>query len=157
MAEQQRQLPQPVDWDQLYPGRFLKASDLMGKKPVLEISQVNIEELIGDNGKQIKGLIAFRGKDKQWALNKTNGICLKAMFGREVQKWVGKRVSLFSMMVRNTFTGEDEPAIRVWGSPDLPADKAVEIRLPRKKAFTMTMHRVVLGGQQPANNSTPSQ
>jgi hypothetical protein len=144
MNDQAKVLPKPVDWDQLYPGRFLKAGDLLDKKPVLEISDVKIEELIGDKGKQIKGVISFRGKDKQWALNKTNGICLKAMFGRRPQEWVGKRVSLYSAMHRNSFTGEDEPCIRVWGSPDISKYLEVEVALPRKKPINMTMHRVEL-------------
>lgn len=134
--EQQKTFAPPVDWDELYPGRFLKAGEFKGKKPTLTISQVKIEELVGDKGPQIKGVIRFERTDKEWALNKTNGICLKDMFGRKVQEWVGKRVTLFA----GTWDGEE--CIRVWGSPDLPEDREVTIQLPRKRPFKMVMHRV---------------
>lgn len=128
-------LPPPVDWDELYPGRFLKAGDFKGKKPTLTIASVKLEELVGDKGPQIKGVISFERTDKQWALNKTNGICLRAMFGRKVQQWAGKRVTLFA----GTWDGEE--CIRVWGSPDIDADMDVQIQLPRKRPFKMAMHR----------------
>lgn len=136
MAEQTKTFPAPVDWDELYPGRFLKAADLKGKKVTLKISGVRLEELIGDKGPQIKGLISFERTDKQLALNKTNGICLKDMFGKKVQEWIGKRVTLFPT------THNEDDCIRVWGSPDIKADKSVAISLPRKRPFQMTMHRM---------------
>jgi hypothetical protein len=136
MAQQQQKiLPRPVDWDELYPGRFLKAVDFKGKQVTLKISEVKIEELVGDKGPQIKGVISFDKTEKQWALNKTNGICLKEMFGKKVQEWVGKRVTLFP----SQWDGED--CIRVWGSPEIDADRAVTIALPRKRPFQMIMHR----------------
>lgn len=129
-------LNRPVDWDELYPGRFLKAGDFKGKKPTLTIAAVDLEELVGEKGPQIKGVIHFERTEKAWALNKTNGICLKHMFGRKVQEWVGKRVTLYA----GTWDGEE--CIRVWGSPDIAADEDVAIQLPRKRPFKMTMHRV---------------
>jgi hypothetical protein len=129
-------LPKPVDWDELFPGRFLKAGDFKGKKVTLTMASVKIEELIGDKGPQIKGVIAFKETEKQWALNKTNGICLKEMFGRKVPEWEGKRVTLFP----DTWDGE--LCIRVWGSPELETDKEVTISLPRKRPFKKVMHKV---------------
>jgi hypothetical protein len=128
-------LPKPVDWDDLYPGRFLKAADFKGKPVTLTISEVKIEELIGEKGPQIKGVISFDKTEKQWALNKTNGLCLKDMFGKKVQQWVGKRVTLFP----SQWNGDD--CIRVWGSPDIEEEHEVTIALPRKRPFQMTMHK----------------
>lgn len=144
MSEQQKVFPTPVDWDELYPGRFIKAVDLKGKKVTLKIAGVKLEELIGDKGPQIKGLISFEGKDKQLALNKTNGICLKEMFGKKLAEWNGKRVTLFPT------TYNDDDCIRIWGSPDIEADKELMVALPRKRPFKMTMHKVVR--QDPAAN-----
>jgi len=139
-TQQQKVFPKPVDWDELYPGRFIKAGEFKGKKPTLTITEVKIDELVGDKGPQIKGVISFKETEKQWALNKTNGICLKEMFGRKVQEWVGKRVTLFAAM------WDGEECIRVWGSPELPEDREVTIALPRKRPFKMTMHRVARNG-----------
>lgn len=135
----------PVDWDELYPGRFLKASEFKGKQVTLRISDVRIEELIGDKGPQIKGIISFERTDKQWAINRTNGICAKMMFGSKVQAWIGKRITLFPAL------HDGEPCIRVWGSPDIDKDFDVLVQLPRKRPFTMTMHKT---GAKPATATT---
>lgn len=148
MAEQQKVFPTPVDWDELYPGRFLKAVDLKGKKVTLKIAGVKLEELIGDKGPQIKGLISFDRTEKQLALNKTNGICLKDMFGKKLAEWIGKRVTLFPT------TYNDDDCIRVWGSPDIEADRQVTIQLPRKRPFQMTMHHMTAPSKAPNGAGT---
>lgn len=138
MAANPKVFNKPVDWDELYPGRFIKAADLKGKNVTLTIASVDLEELEGDKGKQIKGVVGFDKTEKQLALNKTNGICLKEMFGKKVQQWVGKRVTLMPSM----WNGED--CIRIYGSPDLSEDKEITVSLPRKRPMSMTMHRVEL-------------
>lgn len=136
-AEMKRVFEKPVDFDQLYPGRFMKAGEFAGKKPTMTISSVDLDELEGDKGKQVKGVISFKETDKQWALNKTNGICLREMFGRKPQEWVGHRVTLFA----GQWDGEE--AIRVWGSPELEGDKEVTVQLPRRRPIKMTMHKTL--------------
>lgn len=131
---EQSTLPKPVDWDELYPGRFLKSGDLKGKKVTLRIAAIDLDELIGDKGAKIKGVITFSEDKRQLALNKTNGICLRAMFGRKVQEWVGKRVTLFPAQ----WNGED--CIRLFGSPEIEKDIVVQVALPRRRPFEMTMH-----------------
>jgi hypothetical protein len=124
-----------MDFDKLFPGRFLKAADLNGKDVTLTISAVVVDELVGDKGTEMKGLLSFAGKKKQLVLNKTNGLCLKQMFGRETDAWVGKRVTIFPT------TFNDEPCIRVKGSPDLDKDVTFELKLPRKAPKTTTLTR----------------
>jgi len=135
MAEQAKVFPKPVDWDELYPGRFLKAADLKGAKVTVKIADVSLEELIGDKGAQVKGIMKFDGKEKALALNKTNGICLKEMFGKKLPVWIGKRVTLFA----GNWNGDE--CIRIWGSPDIAEDREITIALPRKRPFAMTMHK----------------
>lgn len=147
--EKKTVLKKPVDWDQLYPGRFLKAGELQGKKITLTIKAVDLDELEGDKGKQIKGVISFEETTRQIALNKTNGICLREMFGRLLPKWPGKRVTWFQDM----WNGDE--CIRVWGSPDITQDAVVVVQLPRKKPFKMTMHRVVKRGAAGAATPPP--
>lgn len=138
MAEQARTFAKPVDWDELYPGRFIKASDFKGKNVTLKIKEVNLEELEGDKGKQIKGVITFEKTEKQLALNKTNGICIRDMFGKKVQEWVGKRITLFA----SVWNGDD--CIRIFGSPDIAETREITVQLPRKRPIAMTMHKVDL-------------
>ncbi len=124
----------PVAWDELYPGRFLKPFHVTSK-PTLTIASVGVEELVGDKGPQTKGILVFsEAAFKALPLNKTNGICLREMFGRKLADWVGKRVTLYE----SQFNGE--PCIRVWGSPDISKDTSIIVQLPRKKPITMMMH-----------------
>ncbi len=151
-------MKKPVDWDELYPNRFLKAGELGEKKVTLTIRDVNLEELIGDNGPKIKGAVSFDGTPNQLPLNNTNGTCHTAMFGRKVPGWVGKRITLFA----DKWNGE--PAVRVWGSPDLEEDKQITVALPRRRPIPMVMHAVRPNGQrqqqartqarQPARNAS---
>jgi hypothetical protein len=124
----------PLDFDELFPGRFLKAGEFKDKKVTLTMTKIKLEELVGDKGAVVKGVVMFKETEKHWALNKTNGMCLRAMFGRQVQAWVGRRVTLYP----GSWDGEQ--AIRVWGSPDIDKDQDVQIALPRKRPFNMMMH-----------------
>lgn len=148
-------IKKPNTYDQMYPGRFLKAGLFEGKHVTLTITDVNLEELEGDDGKKVKALVAFKETEMQLVCCKTNGFCIKAMFGDKLSGWQGKRVTLFPS------TWNNEPAIRVWGSPDLPEDMPVTIQLPRRKPLQMLMHHVVLGQgqapqQQPQAQAEPS-
>jgi hypothetical protein len=131
-----RKRPKPVDFDQLYPGRFIKAGELLGKKVTLTISDVDLEDLMGeDNKPKAKCTVAFRETEKMLIACKTNGICIREMFGKKLSNWLGKRITIFE----GTWNGE--PATRVWGSPDIEKDFEVEVQLPRRRAFKMTMHK----------------
>lgn len=115
-----------MDWEEMFPGRFLKAADVKGDV-TLTIAAVVKEELPGDgNTKKVKGLMSFREKFipgpekapmKQLVLNRTNATAIKGMFGPETNGWIGKRVTFFKREV-DAF-GEQTPAIRVKGSPDI--------------------------------------
>jgi hypothetical protein len=134
-----------MDFDLLFPGRFVKAADLKGKDMTLTIEKVVIEELEGDK-KETKGIVSFVGAKKNWVLNKTNALCLKAMWGRETDGWIGKRVTLFPT------TFDDEPCIRVKGSPDLTEPLVFDLKLPKKKAKKM---RLVPTGKATGSNPQP--
>lgn len=136
MNETTRSRPKPVDYDQLYPGRFLKAGELLGKKVTLTIADVDLEDLVGEDGKpKAKAILSFRETPKMLVMCKTNGLCIREMFGKELANWIGKRVTIFP----DTWNGE--PCIRIWGSPDIEADLDVQVTLPRRRPFTKTMHR----------------
>ena len=128
----------PTNFDSLYPGRFLKAGLFEGKQVTLTIKDVDLNELEGEDGKKLKAIVSFQETEMQLVTCKTNGLSIKAMFGNNLGDWVGKRVTLFP----STWNGE--PAIRVWGSPDIEKDITISIVLPRKKPIPMTMHRVEL-------------
>jgi hypothetical protein len=133
-----------VDYDQLYPGRFIKAGDFQGKDVTLTIANIEVEELAQDKGgDKPKGVLSFKETKKKLVLNRTNGECIKGMFGRTLANWIGKRVTFYPA------PWNGEIAVRVKGSPDLEAPVAVEVRLPRKRPTTTTMQ--VTGKSNGAN------
>jgi hypothetical protein len=123
-----------LDYDALFPGRFLKAGDFGGKDVVVTISAIELEDLPQDKGgDRTRGIISFQGKKKKLVLNRTNGECVKAMFGRDTGEWVGKRLTLYAAMWNG------DPCIRVRGSPDLKENKTFELKLPRKRPQSVTL------------------
>lgn len=134
-------MPLELDYDQLFPGRFLKSGEFQGKDVTLTIADIRIESLPSDKGgERDKAIVTFKETKKELVLNRTNGECVKAMFGRRAKPdWIGKRVTFWPAPYTDSFTGEVGTAIRVRGSPDIPADTRIEVRLPRKKPISMTM------------------
>jgi hypothetical protein len=124
----------PVSYDELFPGRFLKAGLFQGREVTVKIAAVRTEDLPSETGgTKVKGILAFEGKKMELVLNRTNGEALKAMFGHVLADWIGKRVTLFP----STFNGE--PCIRVKGSPDLKSPVEYELKLPRKRPQKMRL------------------
>jgi hypothetical protein len=131
MTEHSAQRRAPVNYDELFPGRFLKAGLFVTPK-TLAIKRIDTESLPQDDGHdKVRGIISFERTDKQLVLNSTNGQCLRAMFGSTLADWIGKRVTFQSE--RDRFGKEMVDAVRVVGSPDLAHDMTIEIKLPRKK------------------------
>jgi hypothetical protein len=123
-----------LDYDELFPGRFLKAGEFKGKDYTLTIVSIRLEELPQDKGGQrIRGVIGFKETKKELVLNRTNGECLRGMWGRDTSAWIGKRVTLYPAPY------DGDVAIRVKGSPDLEAPMMVEVKLPRKKPRQVQM------------------
>lgn len=130
-----------MDYDLLFPGRFLKSGQFKGREITLTIHAVRVEELPQENGKpRGRGVLSFVETKMELVLNRTNGECIKAMFGRETDAWLGKRVTFFPAKIEAF--GAHEQAIRVRGSPDIAKDIAVEVQLPRRKPVRVTLKRI---------------
>lgn len=69
------------------------------------------------------------GGGRYWIVNTQNQRFLAAMFGDQIEGWVGKRVLLVSEASEKSDSGV---AIRVAGSPDLKQDTEATIRLQGK-------------------------
>lgn len=148
----------PVDYDELFPGRFLKAGLLQGRAITLTIADVDTDSLPQDDGKmKTKGIILFNGTDKGLALNSTNGQCLKAMFGRKVQEWIGKRVTLKPDKDRDPKNGRGlVDCIRIAGSPDIAETMQIMIELPRRKPKPWTLEKTPSNGAARQHAEPPS-
>ena len=139
-------------FDDLYPGRFLKAGNLQGRNVTLTIASVQREGLVGDDGKeQQKATMLFRETQMGVVLCKTNGICIRAMFGDSLANWEGKRITLMP----DVWNGE--PCIRIAGSPDIPKDITVTVTLPRRKPFTRKLTVTRTAAQPAAQPPKPAE
>jgi len=153
----------PVNYDELFPGRFIKAdlfvSEFGTDKPTVTIKGVDLETFPRDDGKEeTRGVLTLGETAKQMKLNRTNGDCLKAMFGTSVQNdWLGKRITLCIERDRDPggVKGAMCNCIRVFGSPDIAGDVIATIKLPKRKPKD---RRLVRTGQakQPATPAAPA-
>jgi hypothetical protein len=66
----------PQTYDELYPGRFLKAVQFGGRQVTLTIKDVDLEELEGEDGKKQKAIVSFTERPLQLVACKTNGLCI---------------------------------------------------------------------------------
>lgn len=108
--------------------KFLKAADLQGGKPVVEIEDAEVHENTynGETKKQI--VLKFVGKDKVLGLNKTNARRIAALTGTEdFDEWIGWRIKLF--VDQTDLDGKTVDCIRIF--PDLPEQ-------PNERAKTAT-------------------
>lgn len=124
----------------LHPSRFLKSQEFHGEDVTYTIAGIALEDLEDENKKvKTKGIVSFAETKKLLVINRTNSDCIKGMFGRETDAWIGKRVTFYPAPFFDNFTKENTTAIRVRGSPDLKADLSVTIALPKKKPVTVKM------------------
>lgn len=110
---------------------WLYAWALDGKDVTLQIAGISQGSGAGQDGRRWqKPALAFRGTDKRWAFNRTQGEVIEKMYGGDPAKWVGKWITLYPDTQK--VKGETRPAIKV--RPIVPkrsaaaaADRAPEL------------------------------
>jgi hypothetical protein len=91
----------------LFPSRYMKASDLNGREVRLKINYIQIEDI----GQEPKPVMHFVDKQKGLTLNKTNARILIAAYGDDADLWQDRDVILCPTMV--DFRGTPTQAIRI--------------------------------------------
>jgi hypothetical protein len=131
-------------FDELYPGRFIKAGLFKGQPTTYTIKDIQREELEGDKGeKEAKIVMSFAETPLQYILPKICAVCLKAMFGPSVPSWIGKRVTFYATTAIMPYPKKkDEPCIRVYGSPDIDQEISCEWTPPRRRAVVQVLKPV---------------
>jgi hypothetical protein len=117
-----------MDYETLFPGRFVKSVDLKGKDATVTIKGVRAEDIDG----KTKAVITFEETKKEWVVNRTNAEAIKLMFGRETDEWLGKRITIYSATIADPFNGGNTTAIRVRGSPDISKAASATVQRGRK-------------------------
>lgn len=122
-----------LSYDQLFPSRFIKAGEFAGKPVTLTITGVDLEELEKEDGTaKSSPIVSFNETKRQWVLIKTNAQCLVAMWGSDVDGWIGHKVTLVPERDASGLS-DSGFCIRVQGSPELTQTIQASIKLPRRK------------------------
>lgn len=118
----------------IFPSKYLKASDLDGRTIVVTIERVELEDL-GDSRKPVA---YFVGKDRGVVLNRTNCNNIAAVYGDNTDDWIGAEIALFPALV--DYAGKSVEAIRVKARPR-PAHPAPRKRLKNDEEAALQADR----------------
>ena len=129
-----------MNFDDLYPSRFLKAGNIPNGKASYPIKAVAKEPLETDQGTEEKVVTTFEETAMQLVLAKVNALCIRAMFGSDVKQWIGKRLTLFTTTEIMPFPRRrDEPCIRIFGSPDIKEEVVCEWTPPKRRKLVQKL------------------
>ncbi len=105
------------DYRGMFDRDHIGAWDLGGKDAVVTIAEVKAGELVGQGGRKAKKpIVKFEGKEKTFALNRTNGKIIATMYGADTAEWVGKKITIYPTQTQ--FGGDTVDCIRV--RPQVP-------------------------------------
>jgi hypothetical protein len=98
-----------------FPSKYLKANDLGEARLVVTISHVTTEA-IGQDSKDKKPVVYFKGKEKGLALNKTNANTITKILGTdETDDWSGGQIGIYQ--TETDYQGDRVACIRVFAPP----------------------------------------
>ena len=98
--------------DDVFPSKYLKASDLNGKPIAVEIMDSAVEQLKTLDGKtQDKLILNFKGYKKGLVLNRTNYDAIADIHGEETDDWEGKIIELYP--TKTAMGGKTVACIRI--------------------------------------------
>jgi len=108
------------DYRSMFDRDYIGTWDLMGKDVTKTIARVEAKKLRNKNAANTKPVIFFKGAAKGFALNKTNGKTIAAMYGTNTDEWIGKAITIYA--TTTTFGSDTVECIRV--RPSIPRGKA---------------------------------
>jgi len=95
--------------NELYPSKYLKASDLKGREANVEIEDVMIEKIGRDGDK--RPVASLVGKNKRFVINKTNVRTIGDLHGPDTEDWIGKRIVIYPTITE--YAGQETACLRV--------------------------------------------
>ena len=95
----------------MFPSKYLKASDVGDTDLALTIVAVDEETIGQGSDADIKSVVYFSETPKGMVLNKTNAKAIASLYGDESDDWAGTQIRLYATEV--DFKGEQMLALRV--------------------------------------------
>ncbi len=121
--------------NEMFPSRWLKASDFEDGDQVMTISDLKTEKIGQGRDADDKWVLFFEEDEKGLVLNKTNTNTIAKLHGDDTDEWIGKQVTLFATEVQ--FQSEMVEAIRIRSKPPRQA-KAKTAPAPAKAKMVVT-------------------
>lgn len=151
-----------MHWKAIFPSEHLESADIPpGGTMTLRIEGIEHTRVEGDKKGETKdkAMITFTALDPwardfpkhTWIAPKTVCACIGAMFGDDINGWVGKRVAV--CVERVDAFGEQVDAVRVAGSPDIQKRITGKVRKGRTKATVTLMPTTDPAQHVPAQRS----
>lgn len=86
-----------TDYRSMFDNNWIKAWDLQGRDVTVTIEKVEagVLENRQEQKKERMPILWFRGAKKPLALNKTNAKAVAALYGKTVEAWVGKPITIY--------------------------------------------------------------
>ena len=105
-----------TSFDQMFPSKYLSASDLDGEPMRVTISGLEPAQMRDGTTKYV---LSFDGQKKGLILNVTNGKTLAKGFGKDSGLWLGKEVELYA--IDTEYSGEPCKGLRLRKPDMIPA------------------------------------
>jgi hypothetical protein len=100
--------------DDLFPSKYLRASDLAGKPAAVVIATTTSEDLKDMSGKTVSKLVVtFKDRKKALVMNRTNYDAVADLHGEETDNWPGKSIELYP--TKTSMGGKTMDCIRIRG------------------------------------------
>lgn len=100
-----------MDANELCPSKHITSAELYGKEMIVTIKGVDFHELGEGDTKETKPVLFFEEFPQGMVLNVTKRRVLGALFGREVDEWIGKRITIYPG--RTSYQGEQVACIYI--------------------------------------------
>jgi hypothetical protein len=120
--------------DEVFPSKYLKASDLGGKPLTVVIEKAPLEVLKSPEGKEeAKTVLYFRGLRKTLPLNRINWDSVAAIAGDDTDQWPAASIELYPSKTQMAGKTVDCIRIRPPAQPELSAKMPAAKSGPAKK------------------------
>jgi hypothetical protein len=95
----------------LFPSRYLKASDLKGRAHIVQIKAASVETLKSQKGEEAKCILRFERVKKGLVLNLTNYNAIADIAGDETNNWPGTKIEIYPTVTE--MGGKQTDCIRI--------------------------------------------